>query len=178
MENELQPILEKYKEAILFLSEKIEGLKDRVDNLEDLLCNQVIGGIKNLYDTSVRTDGVNAIKGKYSEKISPFEGVLPEFGIKDWSNELYDHLDKMRKDNPDFSDEDEGATVEQLLNKIQEKVSKIASATGAKPVAASVTLEKPEEEMIEEEPKEDDGQDELIEAVRKMKGQKNPKMNY
>ncbi len=175
-------MLKPFKDAIEFLADKLQSQQDRIDNLEDLLCNQLIGGIKGLYDTSIKTSGIESLKTKYGEKISPFESVMPELGIKDWSSELYDHLQNMRDNTPEYNDEHEMGIVDSLVKNLQEKISKIQSATGAKPVAVSATLEKvPGQEMEignDEDKEMESGPDntaELIKAVQKLKAGMNPR---
>ena len=170
--------LKPFKDAILFLADKLEAQQARIDNLEDLLCNQVICGIKSLYDDSVRTSGIDSLKSKYGEKITPYEGVMPEFGIKDWASELYDHLQGMAQQTPDWGDEHESGAIDSLIANLQAKIDKIAGATGAKPVSASVTLAKGEEmpevpEAPAEGAPEEDNSAEIIDAVKKLRSGKN-----
>lgn len=172
--------LKPFKDAILFLADKLEAQQQRIDNLEDLLCNQVIGGIKSLYDDSVRTSGIDSLKSKYGDKITPYEGVMPEFGIKDWSSELYDHLQGMAKDTPDWGDEHESGAIDSLIQNLQAKIDKISGATGAKPVSASVTLAKGEALPVDPEATaegapdaEPDNSAEIIDAVKKLRQGKN-----
>jgi hypothetical protein len=164
-------MLEPFKNAILFLADKVEAQQAQIDNLTDLLQNQIIGGIKDLYTSSVRDSGISALKQKYGEKVSPFESALPELGVKDWGSELYDHINDQKANTPDWGEEHESGTVDNLLKAVQDKIAKISSVTGAKPVAASVTLTKPEVEPVE-----DGDSQAMVDAINKMKNSKSPKI--
>lgn len=172
--DENTPDLQNLVDAILFLANKVESQQERIDDLEDLLCNQVIGGIKNLYHTNLRTAGIESLKGKYGSKIEPFGEALPSLGIKDWSSELYDKIQEMKGEVPDWDDDHETSTVESLIANVQDTIDKIAKASGAKPVAASVTVAEPTEAPADED--EDDGSADhskaLIETAKRLRGKK------
>lgn len=170
---ELNTILEQYKTAILTLFSQVEALEHHVNTLEGLLVDEVIGGIKNIATTEVRKEGISGLKTRYGERMTPLESVLPEFGVQDWGSELYDHLQEMKANDPDFNDEKEGLTVDELVKKIQDSVGRISSVTGAKPVAASVTLAKPEDvpEAVVEDKEPLDNTADMVAAVKRYRKQ-------
>lgn len=174
---DLDSILQPYKDAIVTLAKELEDLRGQVGSLNDLLVNQVIGGIKNLHDSSVREEGINALKTKYGDTIKPLESALPDLGINDWAGELHSHLQDMAAKTPGWNDEMEANHVGGIMQALQDKVGRIAQVAGGKPVAASVEVTKdepaPEAEATPEAPDDDEDSEpdpsELIKSFKNLK---------
>ena len=111
-------------------------LFQRIKLLEDLVENQLIGGIKSLYDTHSRETGISSLKTKYGSKFDPMGDALPALGIPDWASTLFDELKKVQESTPDWDEEKEGSYIDGGIAQLMERISKIAG----KPSQASVTV--------------------------------------
>lgn len=131
----------------------VQFLFQRINLLEDLVENQLIGGIKGLYDNHTRETGISGLKSKYGEKFGSIEHALPSLGIPNWAETLFDELKSMKEGSEDWDEEKEGGYVE---SGIQQLLSRINAITGVKPDEASVTVVKKEGDLPVEEVKEEE----------------------
>jgi hypothetical protein len=135
----------------------IKALKEEIGNLKALVMDDLIGGIKEAYDGTVRTERMGEFKGKFGSMLDPLAEPFKRTFNADLHEKAFDYADELRGE--------EGFTEDNLGQKLQEVVDQIKERLGIKeeqsPVIAEVAAEaeKPAEEgKAEEEPYEEDAQ--------------------
>jgi hypothetical protein len=156
----LKPIVE----ALELVASRLDALTESHGQLEKIVMDDIIGGVKGLYDTNMRTNGISELKGKYG---SMFEPLAPAW--KDLSGEdsdlmekLYDIVDEL-KHGEDYSDEKADSTIKDIHSKLLERVKnvkgiQIGEEEKSEPVA-EVAVAKGEPDKIAE----------MIEKTKRMK---------
>ena len=128
--------LEPYGKAIEFLMEKVECL-------EKVVMDDIIGGAQELCKTRTRMDGLSSFGSKYGDKIAPFKdafSAVTDGG--DMMESLYDHIDSIRNEDG-F---DEGGALDSALSAFEAKLNKIKGVKAEEPKVD-------EGEPLPEEPK-------------------------
>ena len=138
---QLAPIV-KVLEMII---DKFEALEERVECLDKLVTEEIIGGITKLYNEKSRMGGISSMSEKYKDKFDPYKDFYGEMtGGQDLYEKLFDEISEMKGSSPDWNDETEGSKVSELAEMIKSKFEKI-KGMGA-PVAASIEVSKVEPE--------------------------------
>jgi hypothetical protein len=150
-------------EQISKLEEVIKMLSEKTSSIEDVVMNEIIGGVENLYNKNLHDSTIESIKQKYGHLFDPHMDALREFyPDADIYEELY-------KEKENF--EDDGAydsRVNELAGLLKGKMEKIR---GVKEPVVSVEETKVETPV---EVPEVEKEDNIVDVIKKMKGKKNP----
>jgi hypothetical protein len=153
--------VEELANALDILVTKVEELEGVVGVLKKTVDDDLIGGIKGLYDENVRASGISDLKGKYGGLFEPYEKGLGELGVSDVYGELHDMLSRL-KESPDYTDEMGDGKVREIAKMVGDKFSAISG----KPVEVEKVEAAPVEEPKAEE---EDPQAAIKRAVERMK---------
>jgi hypothetical protein len=138
---QMDPVLK----CIELLIGKVEELEDRLQKLECVVMDDLIGGVEKLYKGNLRTTGVKGIQDKYGHLFEPHMGAIKELEPdSDLFGSLYDLIEEARGGDPEWNDEKELASITGAATSIGEKLMKLR---GSIPEGA-----KPEEPAVEEAP--------------------------
>ena len=163
-------------QALQMLMEKQSELSEHVDQLDDVLMKQLVGGIDELYQTNQHTQLIDGLKGQYGSMFEPHMDML-----KDWYpdldvyEKLGDEYNGMKTDMGDsFSEDAFGSRAKEIADAIAAKAAKYKGGTMA-PDGAMVTSKEvsvaPAGPSAVATPSE--GPD-ILAAVRRLKAQSNP----
>ena len=159
---QLAPII-KVLEMII---DKFECLEERVEGLDKLVTDEIIGGITTLYNEKTRMGNVSSLSEKYKDKFDPYKDFYSE--VTDGSDlyeKLLDEIEEMKGQTPEWNDEIESSKVGELAEMLKGKFEKI-KGMGA-PVGVAVEIEKTSGD--EEDPR--------LAKLREMK-RKSPNVKY
>ena len=157
--------VEELAKAMDILVTKVEELEGVIGVLKKTVDDDLIGGIRGLYDENVRASGISDLKGKYGSLFEPYEKGLGELGVSDVYGDLHDMLSRL-KESPDYTDEMGDGKVREIAKMVGDKFSAISG----KPAEVAVEkVEAPAEPAAEEE----DPQAAIKRAVERMKKREN-----
>jgi len=157
-------MLEPLVKAIQMICDKLEQLEEKVENLDKLVTDEIIGGITTLYNEKSRMGGIGEMTEKYKDKFDPYKDFYSSMTDgSDLYEKLYDEINSMKGDGSAWNEESEGSAIEGILGQLKAKHDKI-KGTG-EPVGVSVEIEKTSTN--------EDGLDK-IRAMRK----KNPEVRF
>lgn len=152
----MQPLVD----AVLALCEKVKAIEERLEGLDKIVMDEIIGGVTNLYNERKRMSGIDELSGKYKEKFSPYEGFFKELSGSDLYDKLYDEIQSMKGEEPEWDEGKESSAIEQILGNIKAKHDKIK---GIEPPVDGVAIE------VSTAQAEPDEQGKLAERIRAMR---------
>jgi hypothetical protein len=156
--------IEELANALDILVTKVEQLEGTLMVLKKTVDDDLIGGIRGLYDENVRASSITDLKGKYGSLFDPYAKGLEGVGIPDIYGALHDVLSKL-KEGSDYNDEMGDSKIKEIANSI---------AGTLKPDAVEVeTAEVKPAEEPKAEPEEEDPQAAIKRAVERMKKREN-----
>lgn len=156
---QLAPII-KVLEMVI---DKFEALEERVECLDKLVTEEIIGGITKLYNEKSRAGGISSMMEKYKDKFDPYKDFYGEMTDgSDLYEKLFDEISEMKGSTPDWNDDVEGSKVGELADFLKSKFEKVKGM--GEPVAASI-------EVAKIEPENADGLDK-VRAMRKKFGER------
>ncbi len=158
-------LIQSLVDAILHLAERLECLEKYVH--EDF-----VGGIKKLYQSNVRNEGIEGLKGKYGDKLSRFEPAIKALFGEDYDTfgNLHDHLEGLKKSSDGWDDEKEGGAIEELLSRFGGAFK--GTEEPKEEAMEEEVKEAPEAVVVEETTKPVDEKAELIKQVMRVKARK------
>jgi len=151
-------MLEPFAKVLDVVIDKMEELEDKCQRLEKLVVDDLFGGIQKMYDTNLRTQEVDGLKGKYGDMFSPYEGGLKEFAPDEDVYEVLRDLIEPMKGEDGFNDEMEMGRVQGFADQIRDKLQAISGS----PMETEIETT----EISMEEPSKEDA---FLEKVKKMK---------
>lgn len=163
--------------SIAPIAAAVKHLAEKVDCLEDMLMNQLLNPISDLYNAQERDFGIKGIATKYGEKLGPYKdfySTLTKGG--DLDSKLYEIMGEQKKESPEWSDESEAGVIENAIAELKEMLEQIKGKPEEAPATESAEPGKIEVEMSAEGPDAASKVDDLMERVKAMKAQKNPTM--
>ena len=103
------------------LVDAVVALADRLQALETFVHEDFVGGIKKLYDTNVRNEGIDGLKSKYGSQIDQFAPNISSLFGPDYDTygQLHDHLSGLKSGDTDWNEEKESGAVSDLVNKLK-----------------------------------------------------------
>lgn len=132
-----EPILK----VLEILCNLVDTLDQRLGKLEEVVMDDIIGGVETLYKGNLRAKGVDGLRGKYKDLFEPHMGALKEMAPdEDVFDKLYDLIEEARS-GEDWDDGREGTMAEEMARAIGEKVSKIKGEAPAPEVAVEAEPE-------------------------------------
>jgi protein subunit release factor A len=152
----------------------VKHLAEKVDCLEDMLMNQLLNPISDLYNAQEREFGIKGIGTKYGEQLGPYKdfySTLTKGG--DLHSKLYEIISGEKKEATEWSDESEAGVIENAIAELKEMLEQIKGKPGDAPDAEPGKVEI---EVQAEGPEAAEKVDDLMERVKAMKSQKNPTM--
>lgn len=152
-------------ELVEYLCDEVKALQEEVAKLKGLVLDDLVGGIKEAYESNVRSERMNDFKGKYGSMLDPLAEPFEKTFGANLHDKAFDYMDKLRGEEG-YTDEVGDSKLKEVIEQIKEKLGLNAPA----PVAAVETVEvKPAEEGEAEEEPEDDAQKAFdeIEAMKK-----------
>ena len=164
-------------QVIQYLMSKVSDQDEHINKLDDVVMNEIVGGVNQLYEKNQHDSGYDSIKQQYGSLFEPHMGSLSEMYP---DADLYEELLKEKSNYPD-----EGAfggRVNDIASALQAKLDRIrgtsspATAPGDEGMTGlnteSVTPDGGAAAMPAGPGTE--GTDAVIAMVRKMKGRKSP----
>ena len=144
--------VEGVQEALEQFAAILTALAERVQALEKIVMDDIIGGINEVAGERQKMRRIDGIRGKYGEMFSPIESVIPELWPNDdlWSI-LDEQLEEARAAAGDtWTDEQGDKRVKEIFDMLNGKISKIrgpakieaeiVAAPEGKPVASEDNL--------------------------------------
>jgi hypothetical protein len=148
------------------IAEKLDALDGRLSGIEKTVMEDMIGGIRSLYDENMRTAGIEELKGKYGELFNPHMAAFSEmYPDQDLWASLHDMLGKM-KSGENYTDEMGDMKIKEIADQLRGKVEKIRGPAVAK---VEVAKEAPPPMSAEEDV---DPMTAIVDRVKKLKGGK------
>jgi hypothetical protein len=148
----------------------LEAIVDRLENLEKAVFDELIGGVKNLYNTNKRKMGVDSLKGKYGKDIDQYaDGFRDIQGGADLYDKLYDHIEELRSAAGEgWNDEAEGGVISGIMETLKKHLLPKIAEAGPE---IEIETEGKEPEGVEIKTTEigATGDDELVDMIKKQK---------
>lgn len=131
------------------LINKVEEVENRLQKLECVVMDDLIGGIEGLYKSNTRAQGIKDIQGKYGHLFDPHMDAIKELEPdSDLYDALYEMLDSVKGADPEWNDEKELSSVSNFATSIGDRIGKIRGS--APPPEAPATEGEPEGSKPEE----------------------------
>lgn len=95
----------------------LEAIVERLENLEKAVFDELIGGVRTLYETNRRKTGVEGLRGKYGKDLDAYAEPYRDMqGGADLYEKLFDHIEDLRNSAGEgWNDEAEGGAVGQIM---------------------------------------------------------------
>lgn len=104
----------------------LQLLTEKVEMLEKVVMDDIIGGVKSLYDENVRKTSIDELRGKYGSMFDPLEPAWKEMNEGgDLYEKLYEIVEKLRGEEG-YTDEIGDEKIKDIAGKLGEKVKKIS----------------------------------------------------
>jgi hypothetical protein len=165
-QSQLAELCEYLCDEIKAVRTELSAVKEAHEALKGLVMDDMIGGLKEAYESNVRSERMEGFKGKYGSMLDPLaEPFKRTFGA-DLHDKAFDYMDSLRGEEG-WSDEMEEPKLKEVIQQIKEKLG-IADEPVAE-VAVEAAPAPEAEGEAEEEPIEDDAQKAFdeIEAMKK-----------
>lgn len=135
-------------QALEMIAQRLEAAEEAIQQLSSFIFDDLIGGIKGLYDDNDRSDSLGLLKAKYGESFGPHEGLLSKImggSMDDFYGKVHDHM----KGHWD----DEGFDPDDFIDSILDEIDDLREAAGSGPKMAVIheTTEEPEGKGFSEE---------------------------
>jgi len=124
-------------DVINILVDKVNSLDEELNKLSCVVMDEIIGGITKLYGEKEKISNISGLSSKYGEKFGPYADFYKELSGRDIYEGAYDELEERKQQTPDWNDEKELSTIEELANMLKGKFEKIKG-----PVEAEIKIEK------------------------------------
>ena len=152
---QFQAALEPIVTVMQNMLDKMAAMDEEIDALSKLVNEEIIGGITNLYNSKQRMSGISSLQEKYGSLMGPYKDFYADLTDgHDIFEELYDDLDDLKKQTPEWSDESEASRVNALVDELKARLDKMnahakvlggpaeASEGGEKPATIALSVEK------------------------------------
>ena len=159
----LEPIVA----ALEMLASAVEEQAEKLASLEKIVMDDLIGGIKSVYDGNLRESGIGELKSKYADLFDPLQDdwrTMTE-STDDIYSKLYDVVADLKK-GEGYNDEMGDAEIRAIHSKLAGKIS------GLKGKPAEAQEAPKEEPIVEIEAKGEPSKIEaLLDRVKRQKAQ-------
>lgn len=138
----------KLADAIEILAERVQAMDERYDKLECVVMDDIIGGVKGIYDAERRGASISKLKESYGSEIEP---LLPAYHAiigKD-DDDIYERLEDVLeelKGQDGYTDEMGHESIMNIINEIKSRAEKIKGPAPAAAIEVEVAKEPTEEE--------------------------------
>ena len=113
--------MDQMAETMNGLCEKVEELGEELMKLKALVLDDLVGGIKEAFDSNVRTERMGDFKGKYGAELDPLaEPFKKTFGA-DLHEKAFDYMDSLRGEEG-YTDEVGDTRLKEVIAQIKEKL--------------------------------------------------------
>lgn len=125
----------------------VDTIDQRLGKLEEVVMDDIIGGVETLYKGNLKAKGVDDLKGKYGSLFEPHMGALKEMAPdEDVFDKLYDLIDQA-KGGEGWDDTKESGMAQDMAKAVADKIAKIkgeapAAEAPAEAPAEGVAVEK------------------------------------
>lgn len=156
-------------EAVSKLAEIIDGLSERIEKLEKVVLDDIIGGVTNLYNKNKSLKDMEELRGRYGSELGEDDMEIFKnfYGDRDPIADMYE----MVKDKMGTEGFDPDSELRPILDSLKQKIAK------AKPKAVEVEMETAVEPDTSQEV-ETSPEDELKAKIAKMKAQRPKGLSY
>lgn len=125
-------MLDPVKQAILLLEEKLKAYDVRLEAIEKVL-NDLLLGITQLYDKNKREMGISSFRERrgplYESARGPWDALV-KAGLVDGSASLdeglYEAMEKLKGEGPDWNDDREIEAIKKFTGGLTEKLRELA----------------------------------------------------
>lgn len=149
------------------LTDAVEYMMQRIELLEKVVMDELIGGIEELYKGNLRKSRRSEIEEMYGQDLEQFKGPYSAMwdDDRDLIEDLLDQIDELENGWEDPENPfDRGGMTSQMIEKLKEKMSKIMGMPGVEAASVQVDPEEAAEAMDGERSEEDD----LLEQVKRL----------
>lgn len=154
------------------IANMLQLIVERLEKLEEAVYDNLIGGIRTLYDTNKRKMGIDGLKSKYGKDLDPYSEPFKEMqGGADLYDRLYDEIENLRNAAGEgWNDEVESGEI----GKMMDILKKHLIPKGMEEPKAEIEIEAGEPEGVKIEKTEvgavgGDDMDELTEMIKRKK---------
>lgn len=144
MENELLEKLERLQQALTFVVQKVDELSERVDELDSVLFDGLIGPANEQIAQKEYDDALSDFRCKFGEKLDKFDALAKA--------EEGEDFDLVKKAFDDYNENDypfsPSEYVDKRVEQFEEKAKALAEAAGA---VVKIETETPSGETVEVE---------------------------
>ncbi len=157
--------------------DRLEAIEKELSETSRLVTEEIIGGIKSVYDKNARVMGVSDLKAKYAD--FPYAGDFNDVYGSDLFEKLYDMVEELKHEEG-YTEDSATAKIKEILDAVKAKFDKLKAPAVSVEVAAETpsetteasaetpSEEKPAEEVPAETPAEEpDEIDALIKDLKK-----------
>lgn len=150
---QLKPLIE----AVQFLAGQLETFNDRLEKLEKVVLEDIVGGITDLYKKNQRESSIAGLKEKYGSLFDPHKDALEAFypGV-DIYDKIQDMLEQMKGEDG-FTEEAFDGSVREAVKELQDRIGKLTGKqdqdSGNEVPAVAIEVETKSEPVSEEDDK-------------------------
>ena len=116
-------------EAVEFLAQQLDAQREqnesfhsRLEAMEKVLMEDIVGTLRSNYQTGIRTQGIESLKSKYGERLGKYTEPMGKFypGV-DIYNNLYDTLEQLKGQSENWEDANELSAIEEIVQSLEDR---------------------------------------------------------
>jgi len=151
--------LDAFAQALEIVIDKMESMDAELCRVRSMVEDDLFGGIRKLYDSNMRMQGIAAVRSRYGSVFADMEdGLKTHAPDDDWAQAIYDIIEQ-QKSNEGF---DEGKLVNDAAAMLRTKLGELGKTAEAAPAAVEVEVTKTSTDKP-------DDTNPLIKKIREMK---------
>ena len=129
---------------------KVDASEQRLQKLEGLVQDEIIGGITKLYDENMRFENIEGLRAKHGPMFEGMEEPFKDLYDSDLWEKLQDLLDEL-KAGEGYTDEMGDSKIKEIAEQLKTKLAKLKGENGQKPEAVAVEVTKAVPELSMED---------------------------
>lgn len=131
------------KEAIGSIAAVLQEVVSKVDALEKLVQDEIIGGITKLYDENMRFENIEGLKKKHGAAFEGMDEPFHDLYDSDLWEKLQDLIDETKGEAGDgYTDEMGDGKIAGIAEALKGKLAKLKGGNGQAPAAIEVEVTK------------------------------------
>ncbi len=149
-----------------YVADRVQALCERVDKLEAIVYEEIIGGVTKLYKENLRGQTRGELESKYGELFGPMKEDLEAIDLGDIYEKLVDVLEELRGVEG-YTEEMGDSRIREIHGQLKSKFDKIKGVQPPKAIEVEVTTEEPPK-VEESEPEKEE--DDITKMMKKLAG--------